>query len=298
MRILITGATGLIGGHLVPALQADHEISVLTRNVSAAQNRLGEGIKYFSSLESFDNVNDIDVIINLAGEPIVGKRWSDAQKKRLQHSRWDLTEQLVSLCLNSTSPPHTFISGSAVGFYGRQDECVIDESFRDVHSEFSQQLCQTWENVALAAKTDATRVCLLRTGIVLAKDGGALAKMLLPFKLGLGGPIGDGDHYMSWIHIHDVVNAIIFLTNNRQCQGPFNLTAPQPVTNSEFAHALASVVHRPCWLTTPKMALKLAMGEMADLLIHGQNVIPAKLLKAQFTFQYPNIDQALESLNL
>ncbi len=298
MRILVTGASGLIGSRLVARLANDHEIVALTRNVAKAESTLGGKVTFLSSLNGQENVNEFDAIINLAGEPIVNKRWSESQKQRLQHSRWDLTEKLTQLIQASSKPPSVFISGSAIGYYGRQDDQPIGEDYQQIHDEFSHQLCKVWEQKALDAQSDRTRVCVLRTGIVLAKNQGALAKMLLPFKLGLGGPIGDGQHYMSWIHIDDMVSGILFLLEQPDCSGPFNFTAPTPVSNRVFSKELASAVHRPSLLKTPKWALRLAMGEMADLLVYGQNVVPQKLQKAGFKFQYEQLQPALKSLRL
>ena len=299
LHIFITGGTGLIGAALIDnLLSKDTKVTVLTRDLEAARKKLPSHVELIDSLSTLQNLNAIDVVINLAGEPIVNKRWSDNQKQLLEKSRWDTTQQLVTLIEKSDTPPHTFISGSAIGIYGRQGNQAIDESFTQYHQEFSHSLCQRWEDIALKAQSDKTRVCVLRTGIVLSDKGGALSKMTLPFKLGLGGPIGAGDHYMAWIHLDDMVNGILYLIEQSSSQGVFNFTAPHPVSNREFSKALASAVNRPCLLFTPKIALKLAMGEMADLLIYGQNVVPKHLLDDGFTFLYEDINAALDSLSL
>ena len=296
MKILITGGTGLIGSKLIPTLLPEHDIVGLTRSVAAAEHKLGSDVKWVSSLSDLLDLNEFDAVINLAGEPIVAKRWSASQKQRLENSRWEITRKLTDLFNKSTQPPEVFISGSAIGYYGRQNAAPIDERFDKPHDEFSHQLCKKWESIALEAQSERTRVCILRTGIVLAKNEGALGKMELPFKLGLGGPIGAGDHYMSWIHINDMVAAIGLLLTQKNSSGIFNLTAPETVSNAVFSQCLAGALHRPCLLFTPKMALKLAMGEMADLLIHGQNVIPKHLLDLGFVFTHPKLDQALKHL--
>ncbi|MFA3792487.1 TIGR01777 family oxidoreductase [Aliiglaciecola sp. SL4] len=296
MNLLITGGSGLIGSKLIKHIKAENQLTILTRNPKLTEKKLGNGLTYISSLEHLSNLNDFDGIINLAGEPIVNKRWSCEQKTLLESSRWEMTKKVGVLCAASQSPPKFFISGSAIGYYGRQDSQVIDEDFDKPNKEYSHELCATWERLALDIETDKTRVCILRTGIVLAKNGGALEKMELPFKLGLGGPIGSGEHYMSWIHIDDMVRGIMYLIDNSDCSGIYNFTAPYPVTNKVFSTRLAKALHRPCILFTPKFALKLAMGEMADLLIYGQRVIPMRLQESGFQFKFTKIEDALTDL--
>ena len=295
MHIFITGATGLIGSHLCQQLLAEHQLTVLSRSPDTATQLLGAGILAVDSLANVD-FNTVDCVINLAGEPIVNKRWSDKQKQRLLDSRIVLTQQISTAIQYSQTPPHTFISGSAIGFYGRQDNTLIDESFTAVHPEFSHKLCEAWEQAAFAAQSANTRVCTLRTGIVLAKQAGALAKMLPPFKLGLGGPIGNGEQGMSWIHIDDMVRLILFVLETKNLSGAINATAPNPVSNKEFSHQLGQALARPAFIPMPSLLLKLVMGEMADLLLYGQFVEPKKLQTQQFTFNYPKLPDALENL--
>lgn len=296
MHYLITGGTGLIGSSLIDQLAQNKQdnITVLTRHTSKALQRLNNRIKVINTL-SLVNIEEIDIIINLAGEPIAEKRWSKKQKHEICHSRWSLTEQIVSLIENADAPPHLLISGSAIGIYGRQGNQPITEDFNNFHEEFSHTVCQRWENIANKASS-STRVALLRTGIVLAKKQGALAKMLLPFKLGLGGKIAQGDQVMSWIHIEDMVGAIIHIIENQALHGPINITSEQTVTNKVFSSSLAKALNRPCFFTTPAFLLKLIFGEMADLLLYGQNVQPKKLQMSNFNFKYKNLDKALQSL--
>ena len=298
MRILVTGGTGLIGSYMVPMLQDHAQIVAYTRNVARAELVLTYHIQFVSDLSIYDNLDQFDAVINLAGEPIVNKRWSKAQKEILTHSRWDLTRKLVDLIKAGSQPPAVFISGSAIGYYGRQGDQIIDESFSSPHIEFSHELCKKWEEIALKAQSDLTRVCILRTGIVLSKKDGALGKMLPPFKMGLGGPIGSGEHYMSWIHLDDMLRGIMHLLTTESCQGIYNFTAPNPVTNKEFSQQLAKSINRPCFMTTPVWALRMMMGEMADLLVYGQRVVPNRLLDAGFTFNYPTLEDALQQLKL
>lgn len=296
MNFLITGGSGLIGTHLIAQLSDKHAITVLTRNPESAAKKLSKSPNYITSLNQLATLDDYDAVINLAGEPIINKRWSTKQKANIEKSRWGTTAKLGELFAASKNPPALLISGSAIGFYGRQDKQKIDESFDNPNQEYSHALCAMWEKLALEIANDKTRVCVLRTGIVLSSKGGALDKMTLPFKMGLGGPIGSGDHYMSWIHIDDMVGGILHLIDNANCTGIYNFTAPNPVTNKEFSKALANALNRPCLLTTPKIALKLVMGEMADLLIYGQRVVPKKLLNSGFLFVFPTIEDAFSDL--
>ncbi|HEY0924581.1 TIGR01777 family oxidoreductase [Rheinheimera pacifica] len=295
MHILLTGGTGLIGSALVKHWLNQHKLVVLTRNPAQAQQQLGPEVRTVQSLQQVD-FNQINAVINLAGEPIVGKRWSDAQKQLLCDSRWAITEQMVGAIKAASAPPSVLISGSAIGIYGRQQQQFIDEDYQPFHAEFSSELCQRWEQLALEAQSANTRVCLLRTGIVLANEGGALKKMLLPFKLGLGGRIGNGEQYMSWVHLQDMLRLTDFLLQHPTLTGPFNATAPNPVTNAEFSQQLAKVLHRPAILPMPAFVLKLMLGEMADLLLTGQRVIPAKLQHAGFAFKYSQLPDALKVL--
>lgn len=295
MNILVTGATGLIGKALLPHLNHD-AITVLSRNPTRAYQRLGHHIHAIDSLDNFESLDQFDVVINLAGEPIMGKRWSDNQKSIIQHSRWDLTQQLVDKINNGTNPPHTFISGSAVGVYGDNQDKSIDETTPITvnDNDFSQQVCLRWEQIALQAQSTQTKVCILRTGIVLAKQGGALAKMLLPYQLGLGGKIGTGNQYFPWIHLQDMIKGIIFLLNHADSQGIFNFTAPTPVTNKTFSQTLAATLKRPHFLCTPTWVLKLALGESSQLLLDSQRALPNRLQEAGFNFSFPCIEQALK----
>ncbi|WP_158970467.1 TIGR01777 family oxidoreductase [Paraglaciecola sp. L3A3] len=290
MNILITGGSGLIGSNLIPLLRPS-SVAVYTRNVAMAEKILGYKIHFISNLDQLENLNEYDAVVNFAGEPIADKKWTTEQKQLIEQSRWATTEKIVDLIKASDNPPEVLISGSAIGFYGRQDDTPIDESFTKPHFEFSHQLCERWEFLAKQAESDKTRVCILRTGIVISKRGGALQKMLLPFKLGLGGPIGDGQQYMSWIHLEDMLQGIVHLIKNKSCRGIYNFTAPTPVTNEEFSQQLANTLHRPCFLRMPSALLKMLLGEMSDLLIYGQRVIPQRLLDSGYQFVYPELSE-------
>jgi uncharacterized protein (TIGR01777 family) len=295
MNILITGGTGLIGRALVAKLQEKHEVTVLTRHPVNTQKNGRSKAAYINELDSISDIGEFQAIINLAGEPIAEKRWTSKQKQEICDSRWAITSSLVAKINSSKRPPEVFLSGSAIGFYGRKGAEEVTED-TPPHDEFTHQLCKKWETIAFTAQSNVTRVCTLRTGVVLAARGGALEKMALPFKLGLGGKLGNGEQYLSWIHISDMVNAIIFALETPACKGPINMTAPSPVTNREFSLTLAKTLSRPCVFTVPEFAMKMLMGESADMILNGQKVIPAKLTAAGFQFSFPTLEAALDDI--
>ncbi|HJS15851.1 MAG TPA: TIGR01777 family oxidoreductase [Rheinheimera sp.] len=295
MNILITGATGLIGRALVAQWQGQHQLHILTRSSVKAKEILAVDANYQHSLDDID-LNQIDAVINLAGEPIADRRWSESQKEKICQSRWQLTETLAEKIQQCTTPPKVLISGSAIGFYGRQGNTVVTEEHSSFYPEFSHDICARWENLAQRAAGANTRVCLLRTGIVLSGKGGALGKMLPLFRYGLGGPIGDGQQFMSWIHLEDMVRLIDFLLQREDLSGPFNATAPRPVSNKQFSQVLAERFGKKAPFTVPAFVLHLAFGEMADILLFGQNVQPKRLLDSGFQFHHPQLKDALNAL--
>ena len=295
MKILITGGTGFVGRQLVTLLSTQHKITVLSRNEKKAISVLGEIPRIITTLDEFDNLDHFDVVINLAGEPIAEKRWTEEQKNELCQSRWSITSQLTNLINNGKNPPTCFISASAIGYYGAQSLTPIDEAALP-HNEFTHQLCQEWERLALLAQSESTRVCIVRIGVVLDANGGALSKMLPAFKLGLGGKIASGKQGMSWIHLRDLIRLIQFLMVESNCNGIFNATAPNPVSNKEFGQTLARHLKRPALLPVPNIMLKLALGDMSKLLTEGQYVIPQRLIDSGFDFNYPTIDRALKQI--
>lgn len=296
MKILVTGGTGLIGRHLIVRLLAlAHKITVLTRDPQRAHQKLGSHITTLTSLKACDNLDEFDAVINLAGEPIAEKRWTTEQKELLCHSRWDITERLSQLINKSDNPPSIFISGSATGYYGNQNQLLVTED-EPPTDEFSHILCQRWEALALQASSAKTRVCLSRTGVVLTADGGMLSKLLPLFKLGLGGPIGDGRQFLPWIHMEDMINALLYLLTTNGLQGPFNMVAPYPVHNEQFAAILGEVLHRPAMVRAPASAVKLMLGEGAALVLGGQRAVPKRLEQAGFVFRYSELKEALEEI--
>lgn len=292
MNILLTGGTGLIGSALIETClkrNADaYRFTVLSRKLRSPY----AGVIYVQDLIDIPLETQFDAVINLAGEPIADARWTDARKKKLVGSRVDTTRSLINFLAMLEATPPVLISGSAVGWYGDQGNTVVNEETLP-QPEFSHELCRTWEDTALAAENLGMRVCLLRTGLVLSAKGGFLHRMLLPFKLGLGGKLGSGKHYMAWIHINDIVAQILFLITNTRCFGAFNATAPTPVTNEEFTRELAKALHRPAMLPMPKWFVELLFGEMSRLLLTGQNAVPEKFIHAGFQFEHTHIGSAL-----
>ena len=295
MKILVTGGTGLIGGHLVPRLQElGHQVTVLTRHRDTAREKLNDRVTLWDTLGDKQNLDGFDAVINLADEPIADKRWTTEQKDRLCQSRWRITQKLADLINASETPPSVLISGSATGYYGDLGEVVVTEE-EPPHNEFTHKLCARWEQIACEAQSDKTRVCLLRTGVVLAPKGGILGKMVPPFRLGLGGPIGNGRQYLAWIHIDDMVNAILWLLDN-DLRGPFNMVSPYPVRNEQFAHALGHALQRPAILRVPATVIRLLMGESSVLVLGGQRALPKRLEAAGFPFRWYDLEEALSDV--
>ena len=296
MKILITGATGFIGQSLVNLLRTDHELLLVSRRPRLAVKQLAVDNSKVIQLEQLNSLDGVDAIINLAGESLAAKRWSVEQKRRISESRWLITEALLTKLKNSTTAPRIWINASAIGFYGAQGSEPIDESFIPSHHDFPSRVCAHWEELAQQATAFGCRVCIMRIGLVLGTQGGALAKMLPAYWCGLGGPLGSGKQMVSWISRTDLVYAIRFVLENPQCRGIYNATAPEAVSNVNFSKTLAKALHRPHVLQTPAWALKLLLGEMADLLLNGQNVRPTRLLDAGFQFRYPTLQEALQHI--
>lgn len=299
MRVLITGGSGFVGQRLCQQLIASgHQVQVVSRTPHSVRDRLPATCDIRDSAQAFVDA-PADALVNLAGESIAAKRWSDNQKNELIRSRLESTVQLVALCeqlqANGQPLPKVMVSGSAMGYYGDQGNKVVDEK-NPPNDEFAHRLCEQWEAAAKPVEALGVRLALLRTGLVLDAGGGSLQKMLPPFKLGLGGRFGDGKQFMPWIHRDDLVAAIVFLLNESSLSGAFNGSAPHPVTNEEFTKVLARQLHRPAVLPVPAFALKAGLGEMSQLLLTGADMRPARLVEAGFTFQYPTLDKALAAI--
>lgn len=292
---LVTGATGLIGRHLVQRL---HEPRVLARDPVGATRQLGvtDAIAWNAEQPIPERALDgVDVVFHLAGDPVAGGRLTAAKKVRVRDSRVLGTRNMVAAIQRAPRKPRVLVCASAIGFYGsRGDEELSEESAQG--AGFLADLCRDWENEALGASTLGVRVVCARTGIVLAREGGALSSMRPVFQLGLGGPLGSGKQWMSWIHIDDVVGLLLHAAGRADVLGPLNVCAPHPSRNSDFTRALARVMHRPAWLRTPAVALRLALGDMADLVMASQHVLPAKAAATGYGFRFGTLEEALEDL--
>jgi uncharacterized protein (TIGR01777 family) len=292
MKIVVAGGSGFIGEPLVRKLLSRGDVVVLSRDPSRV--RAGRGVAWDgkSDGEWSRELADADVVVNLAGENIGDGQWTAERKQRLVASRLDATRALVAAMQKTTGRERTFVNGSAVGFYGDRGDEMLDDS-ATTGAGFLADLVVQWENAARAAEPIA-RLVILRFGVVLAKGGGALGKMELPFKLGGGGPIGSGKQWMSWIHRDDVIRLIEWAMDNGTVRGVYNATAPEPVRNSEFVRALGKAMHRPAIVPAPAFALRLAFGQMADeTILGGQRVLPARAIAEGFRFEHPSVEEAL-----
>lgn len=297
MHILLTGGTGLIGRQLCRHwLSQGHRLTVWSRKPAKVAEVCGAQVRAIARLEDIGQ-EPVDAIINLAGAPIADRPWTSKRKALLWSSRITLTETLLAWLETREQKPQVLISGSAIGWYGDGGERELTEASPPVIDDFASQLCIAWEETAQRAEALGIRVILIRTGLVLSAEGGFLSRLLLPFKLGLGGPIGNGRQWMPWIHINDQIALIDFLLHRNEASGPYNACAPKPVRNREFAKTLASVLHRPAFMPMPALALKVGLGELSLLLLGGQKAVPARLLEAGFTFQFTDLRAALDDLS-
>lgn len=300
MRIFLTGGTGLIGSRLVPRLLERHDqVVLLTRRPSEVQDRfrgctIVEGNPMQSGLW-MDTAAESDAVINLAGENIFAHRWNDSFKQTLRESRSTSTRHVVEALKRQAHPSRVLISASAIGYYGPHGDEEIDE-VSSPGNDFQGGLCVAWEQTASEARTAGVRVVLVRIGVVLDKTGGALSRLLTPFRMGLGGPIGSGRQWISWIHYKDLVGIFFLALDRPEAQGPINGTAPQPVTNRDFARALGRALHRPAFLPTPVFGLRMLLGEAADVVASGQRVLPRKALALGYSFRFPTLDTALDDI--
>ena len=293
MKIAIAGASGLVGSALIPALQAQgNQITKLVRS----SPRAGE-IEWHPNQDQVDAsaLEGFDIIINLAGENIAGGRWTDEQKRKIRDSRVNGTHLLSEAIAKMQRKPRAFVCASATGFYGDRDDEVLDEQ-SESGGGFLAGVCREWELACDLAVKAGVRVVNLRFGPILAREGGMLSKLLTPFKMGMGGKVGSGRQYISWVSLEDSVNAVVLAVNDESIRGPINVVSPNPVTNEEFTKTLGHVLNRPTALAMPAFAARLAFGEMADeMLLVSQRVMPKKLNASGFEFKYPKLEEAFRA---
>lgn len=296
LHILVTGGTGFIGTELVKQLlTAGHQVSLFSRQPSTALAKFSSKVTAFSNWDDLKNDQVFDAVINLAGSPVVGPRWSTARKQVLLASRVGTTEGLMSWIARAAQKPAVLINGSAIGYYGCRGDEPLDET-APAQDEFMSELCQKWEAAALKAEDFGVRVVRLRLGLVFCSHdakGGALPKLITPYYFGLGGRMGDGQQVMSWIHRDDVIAVILRAIDNDTMHGAYNLTAPEAPTQAQFAKAVGDALHRPTFLVTPACIINTLAGEMGALFTKGQRVIPKKLLDEGYSFKYPDLKSAL-----
>jgi uncharacterized protein (TIGR01777 family) len=297
-RVTLTGATGLIGPQLLKALRSGgSEVTILTRNPDRAREKLGEveavAWDLMSEPAPAEALAGRDAVVHLAGEP-VAQRWSAKVKRAIHESRVQGTRNLIEGIRAAEPRPGTLVSSSAIGYYGAHGEEPLDEE-APAGRDFLAQVCADWEAEAARATELGLRVVQVRTGVVLDSSGGALAKMLPPFRLGVGGPVAGGRQYISWIHTADLVGLMLAALGDRRWSGPINATAPEPLRNSDFSHVLGKVLKRPSLLPVPGFALQLLYGEMAEIVTTGARVVPAKGLVLSYDFQHPELKEALRS---
>ncbi|MCX2981546.1 TIGR01777 family protein [Halieaceae bacterium IMCC14734] len=295
MNILITGGTGFIGGALVESLAHQcAQVTVYTRDASHFDT---DSISYITDLDSIADDARFDAFINLAGESLATGRWTDQRKQELISSRVDTTLALVELARRLQYKPSTVLSGSAIGYYGPQQDTELDEAAVANAQGFAQELCVRWEAAAAGFSELGIRLCLLRLGVVLARDGGAMEQLAKSLAFGVGTWLGSGRQWLSWVHRDDVIAAMSFLLAQPELAGVFNLTAPEPVSNRQFCDELCGQRRALLKLPVPGVIMTLALGEMADeLLLNGQRVVPGRLQGAGFEFHYPNLREALPDL--
>jgi uncharacterized protein (TIGR01777 family) len=294
MKIAIAGGTGFIGKHLIAHLaQQQADITLISRTKQGADSQNVKRITWDELDAESGRLEGFDAIINLSGETI-NQRWTQAAKQRILQSRIDTTSRIAQLVAHLQKKPKAVINGSGISFYGVSETDAYNENSPLRQVDFLSGVVAQWEQAADQIK--GIRVIKLRVGIVLGNDGGALPKMILPYRLGIGGRIGSGRQWLSWIHIADMVRLIEFCIANEQIEGPVNATAPDPVTNDHFGRAVGEVLHKPHWLPVPALAFKVMFGELSELLLQGQKVLPGKSIDHGFVFQFPAIKEALEEL--
>jgi uncharacterized protein len=299
MKAVISGGTGFVGSALTEELVANgYEVSILTRNPDKHQSR--QNITFIQWLtdgaQPEKEVEGSDIFINLAGESINSGRWTDDRKKSILQSRIDATQEMIRILENVEQKPSVFINASAIGIYEASETKAHTENSMDTSTDFLAETVKRWEAEASKAKGYGVRTAFTRFGIILGKEEGALPKMALPYKLFVGGTVGSGKQWMSWVHIKDVAGAIRFVIENRHIEGPVNVTSPFPATMKELGKTLGNVLNRPHWMPAPAFALKAVLGDMSTLILEGQKVIPSVLTENEYSFRYPHLKEALAEI--
>ena len=294
--ILITGGTGFLGSALTFKLvHSGKPVIVFGRSLDKIARTFGDKVQAVTRIADLPDAGSFRAVVNLAGAGIFDQRWNESRKQLLRDSRIQLTQQLIDWMMSAGQKPGVLVNGSAIGIYGEHGDEVLTEQSAQV-ADFSQQLCADWEAAALQAEALGVRVCLIRTGLVLGQGGGVLKRMLLPFRMGLGGRLGHGRQWMSWIHLQDWLAIVQLMIENSTMQGAYNASAPAPVTNAAFSATLAAILNRPMLLPLPEVVLKPLLGEMSALVLGSQRVVPERLLNQGFEFQFSQLDSALQNL--
>jgi len=301
VKVVVAGGSGFVGKSLVERLAADgHQVAVLTRDAGGARQRLGD----LAELIHWDaerrgpwerSLNGSDAVVNLAGASVADARWTSARKRRLVESRLNATRALVTASTEAADKPSVLVNASGVGYYGAGDDRMLDEQ-ADPGTGFLAELSAAWEAETGWGQARGMRVVRLRIGMVIERDGGALPRMVLPFRLFMGGPVMPGTQWISWIHRADLVGLIMWALMNPSLSGPVNAVAPNPVTMTDFCRTMGKVLSRPSWFPVPESLLRLALGEMGSLMTTGQRVSPVKALSAGYHFQYPTLEPALQAI--
>ncbi|MDP7993016.1 TIGR01777 family oxidoreductase [Bacillus sp. MHSD_36] len=296
MKIAISGGTGFIGKYLSTFfIQKGHTVYILTRNKTTETSHPNlHYVQWTPNLQTFP-LSSIDVVINLAGESI-NSRWTKKQKKAILNSRIQTTKGLIKHLQTLNIKPHTFINASAIGYYGTSETESFTEQHETPGDDFLANTVCSWEQEASKARSLGMRTVYARFGVVLSADGGALPKMLLPYQFYIGGTIGSGNQWLSWIHIDDVVRLIDFIIQKEEIDGPLNLTAPLPIRMKEFGETIAAIMKKPHWLPVPSFILHALLGEMSILVLEGQHVLPSKAIEHGYQYTFPAIDHALQNI--
>ncbi|AEW53669.1 TPA: TIGR01777 family oxidoreductase [Bacillus cereus] len=296
MKIAISGGTGFIGTYLSTFfIQKGHMVYILTRNKTTETSDPNlQYVQWTPNLQTFP-LSSIDVVINLAGESI-NSRWTKKQKKAIVNSRIQTTKGLIKQLQTLSIKPHTFINASAIGYYGTSETESFTEQHETPGDDFLANTVCSWEQEASKARSLGIRTVYARFGVVLSADGGALPKMLLPYQFYIGGTIGSGNQWLSWIHIDDVVRLIDFIIHKKEIDGPLNITAPEPIRMKEFGETIATIMKKPHWLPVPSFILHALLGEMSILVLEGQHVLPSKAIEHGYQYTFPTIDHALQNI--